>query len=241
MVEGGGVMDEVPEAELLPELVPEFVVVLPDTGTELAYWTLVLALVLTPARMAEAFTPLKPLEVTAPGARAAAQVGGVSVTLPSLPMATLKFQGPLWKTLLAVAWSGNLSSAVQPEAPAGRLCEERFWMERFPLNPPAQVLLTLNMSWSPEGVVPEGGVVVAEVVPDAPELLLDVAAVLDCWRAAKVCAALLEVMTEATQGAPLKIQLVRLKPVLNTPLPLKPMEINELAASPALQLGEVIV
>ena len=90
--------------------------------------------------------PLNPLLVTAPGARPAAQEGGVSVTVPSLPIATLKFQGPLWKTLAAVTASGNFSVAFHPEAPAGKVCPERFWTEIFPPKPPAQALSTLRVN-----------------------------------------------------------------------------------------------
>jgi hypothetical protein len=41
-------------------------------------------------------------------------------------MATVKFQGPLWKTLAAVTASGNFSVAFHPDEPAGRVCVDRF-------------------------------------------------------------------------------------------------------------------
>jgi hypothetical protein len=84
------------------------------------------------------------------------------------------------------------------------------------------------------------------VDPDVPVLPVEVdvpdeGAVAFCDRVVRVCCALAAVMTEAIQGAPLKVQLLSTNAVSRTPVPLKPSLITELAARPELQLGEVKV
>jgi hypothetical protein len=121
----------------------------------------------------------------------------------------------------------------------------------LPPKPPVQELSTLRVSWRllavctvpPEGVEPDA---VPEVDPDVPVLPVEVdvpdeGAGAFCDKVVRVCCALAAVMTEATQGAPLKVQLLSTKEVSRTPVPLKPSLITELAARPELQLGEVKV
>jgi hypothetical protein len=87
---------------------------------------------------------------------------------------------------------------------------------------------------------------VPEVDPLVPEVPVDgevpeVLAVAFCESVVSVCCALAADITEATQGAPLKVQLLRTKLESRTPVPLNPSLITEFAATPELQLGEVKV
>jgi hypothetical protein len=85
--------------------------------------------------------------------------------------------------------------------------------------------------------VPEEDEEESDEVPEAPEVP-DGLAVAFCASVVNVCCALAAVMTDATHGAPLKVQLLSVNPGSRTPVPLNPNLMMEFAAAPELQLGD---